>query len=272
MKEVCPTNDPFGSESVEEVPLDPSPLVQVIAQVRFPNEPALCTPKGIEPIREALDEMFPIFRKDESLGIVFTPQGPRAEPSEQVVWRLQDRTSAWQVSVSDSFVSLDTRAYTSRTDFCSRFDRILNVIQETVDPVIYDRFGIRYVNRLLSSEMSLEHLRSEVRGSLAVPQHGDVSLQRSFAEALFSLSQGIALQARWAVLPGNTTTDPTIEPVGEESWMLDIDVFTTAPGDFEAKPLAGLATDFAEHAYRFFRWAMTDTFIDERKRVGAAAS
>jgi len=53
-------------------------------------------------------------------------------------------------------------------------------------------------------------------------------------------------------------------PVNAESWMLDIDSFTTegmSNDGFSPETLTGLLNTMANRAYAFFRWSVTDRFL-----------
>ena len=51
-------------------------------------------------------------------------------------------------SVSDSFVALETSKYDSRDDFVERLTEVAQAMAELYEPVLFDRLGVRYVNRL----------------------------------------------------------------------------------------------------------------------------
>jgi uncharacterized protein (TIGR04255 family) len=64
-------------------------------------------------------------------------------------------------------------------------------------------------------------------------------------------------------MPPNATIDPAaIEPLDEPSWVLDIDMFSTAPLSFDVETLTGEARRYAERIYTVFRWAVTDVFLE----------
>ena len=45
--------------------------------------------------------------------------------------------------------------------------------------------------------------------------------------------------------------------------MLDLDYYTSEPEDFDLAAIGGKVADFCDRIYTFFRWAVTDAFLDE---------
>lgn len=249
---------PFSTRPVQSVPLVRTPLVVVLAQVRFPKTAPLGTEATITSLQQALRRDYPILRQQQSLGIVLTPQGLVQTGPEQV-WQLQDKTSDWTISLTDTFVTLSTKRYESRKDLCERLSTVLAEVQQVADPVIYDRIGVRYVNRIEDDDFAQlgSLVRLELLGGRAVPLDGATQLVRSMGEAQFANGADV-LQVRHAVLPPGESHDPAIAAAARWSWVLDLDGYTDVPGDFSAGEITSRAERFAERAYTFFRWALTD--------------
>lgn len=255
---------PFGIEPVEEVHLPRAPLVRVIAQLRFPREPKLGTEDGAALLRDALAGAYPILRDEQEIRVVITQQGAVEQPGS-TLWRLQNRDASWQVTVSDSFVALDTSAYSTREDFCSKLEDVLAAISDIAAPLVYDRFGLRYVDRLTGPALMRrlpQLVRAELLGGWAVERPEGVQLVHSLSESLYRFD-GAQLLARSGILPPGVVLEPTVAAVDELSWILDIDAATTEGADFDPAALGQLARGLADRAYRFFRWAVTEEFLRE---------
>ena len=77
------------------------------------------------------------------------------------------------------------------------------------------------------------------------------------------------LIARYGLAPANYSHDPDMAPpVGERSWVLDVDSYSTdcAGQEFEGKMLCNELDKVAARAYAFFRWSVRDRFLE---RFGA---
>ncbi len=252
---------PLTGGSPPEVPLAQSPLVRVIAQVLFPPSFAI-RQKGdkMADFQEALRADYSLLREEHVQRLVVESEGyPRIE--KDVVWRFYDRTRHWRVSLGDGFVALDTDKYTSRTDFLHRLGILLTAVEETFDPQVALRVGLRYVDQMAGEILDdLGRLmRPEVVGVATAPLGGVA--QQLLTEALLPVEEGL-LQARWGLLPANATVDPNLlEPTGERSWIIDLDMFSLDEQPFAADELGVVTSMFAERIYTVFRWIVTDDFL-----------
>ncbi len=254
---------PFSDQALEEVHLPQAPLVKVISQVRFPMLMAITQESSVADFQRLLRTEYPILRQEHEAGIVLSSEGVKPLKEGGTLWRLTSRDGAWQVTLAPTFLALDTTAYDSRNDFLERLRRALSALQEVVRPVLYDRLGLRYVDRLAAPADLTELgrlVRRELLGVLSTSLPSEVRVNHSLSDSLFVLADA-RLQARWGLLPPNTSLDPSIEPAREASWVLDLDVFDMETRDFETEVIVERARAFAGIHYRFFRWAVTEELL-----------
>jgi uncharacterized protein (TIGR04255 family) len=254
------TFDPFSSKGPDEVPLARAPLVRVIAQLRFPAIVSLGRPDFIGPFQEAIRPRYPILRQEQTAGFVVGPLG-MMQRSDGVVWRFHDKVDAWRVSLSQDFVALESIVYKDRQDFFERFKQILVAMDAVAKLPVYDRLGVRYVNRVRGAEFTklASLVRPEVLGIASSPISG---LGHSLCESLFQ-NQDVSFNTRWGRLPANATTDPTVlDPIEEPSWVLDLDVFRGAQRDFDVAEVLDDGRTFARTIHHFFRWCVTPEFLE----------
>lgn len=250
-----------------EVPLATAPLVRVLAQVRFPLIASVDKQDFIAPFQEALRREYPVLRPEQSRGVVLGPTGV-VDTRTNNTWRFQDSKGAWRVSVASEFLALETTKYTSRDDFLERLQRVLAALRDHIDPQVIDRIGIRYIDRVAGEE-NLRDLpdliRPEVAGVMATPLAAHT--RQALSENIFVLpGDGGQLLARWGLLPSQGTVDPgAVEPIDEQSWLLDTDAFMAGTRDFDVDVVMEQARELAKSVYGFFRWVVTDEFL---KRYG----
>lgn len=255
-------------DEIEEVPLDPSPLVSVVVQIRFPAPSMKPEDDFIPSLHALLRDAYPVLREEREVGAVIGPEG--VVPLQRGrIWRLHDPSSSWRVALASEFVALDTSSYTSRADLVSRVAQLADVLS-SVDPHVsqIDRLGVRYINRLIGPDAT-----DGLSTSISSAAYGFLGLTDVFPpnmELVAGLSQGHfkldgpEMQARWGKLPPNAVFAPGLDAVDLPSWVLDIDVF------FEGEPLEvskaqALTEQAAVHAYHFFRWAFDESFIEARR-------
>lgn len=261
MEKVVNTN-PLIAKPPKEVPLKAAPLVRVIAQVRFPPILSIQERSFVGHFQEAIREKYPILQPEQTRGLIFSPQGlMQTEP--QVIWRFADADGNWRLSLASDFISLETVAYSSRSDFLERLENVLLALDIHIKPQIVERFGLRYIDRLLSQEMKdiSKLVRPEIAGILGTEVGQNV--HQTINESLFNIPEGQEqIIARWGLLPANATIDPAaVEPVGEPSWVLDIDMSLSTQRPFSVEGLVSEGQRFAERIYTVFRWVVNDDFL-----------
>jgi len=254
--------DPLLVEPVEEIPLANAPLARVVAQVQFTPIFKIRSEDYIAAFQEQIRSEYP---KAQHLRHQISQLGADAEVRTDVTWRFLSTKSDWHVSLTPTFVALETGAYTSRTDFMIRFKEVLTALKSTVGSAQVTRVGVRYVDHLKSPEVEnvTEMLRSEMLGLMNTPLRP--RLRHMFSEVFCDVAEG-NLIARWGLLPPNGTYDPNvILPIPASSWFLDLDVFKQYAEPFEeldATAVHGTAVALATRVYALFRWATTGKFLE----------
>jgi uncharacterized protein (TIGR04255 family) len=243
------------------VHLPRAPLVRVLAQIRFPRIPELADESAAGQLRTTLRHRYPIMRPERAFGLIVTGDGVTAQQDEEHLWKLHDKEGNWSVTASTGFVALETTTYGSRDEFCERLDEVIAAIHQLFEPVVFDRLGVRYIDRLEGDH--LDKLPKYVNNALL----GLITEVNPPAQLLVTLTQAqlqygnIQLIAKWGLLPPGAVMDPSVPPTQSPSWILDLDVFGATGGDFDAIELGKRSREYADFAYRFFRWAVTDELL-----------
>jgi uncharacterized protein (TIGR04255 family) len=254
------TDDPAVAPPPPEVPLAKAPLVRVIAQVRFPLVVGVERRDFIAPFQETVRETYPVLRQEQTQGVLVGPAWVTPVPG-QTAWRFSDVDGRWRLSLTPDFLALETTSYKRRSDFLLRLRDALIALDRHIEPQIVDRLGVRYIDRIVGDDV--REISGLVRSQVSGISGTDAAahMLHSLCESVFALD-GARVLARWGQLPAGSTVDPTaIEPTDEVSWILDLDMFTTAPAPFVVEGVLGEARRFAERIYTFFRWAVTDEFL-----------
>lgn len=251
---------PFG-EIPERIPLDPDPLVRVVAQVRFAPVLSVQEQSFVAPFQEAIRNAFPLVEKETQQQVAPGARG-ELQLAESVLWRFSDADHNWQVTLSENFVSLDCGDYSDREDFLSRLTDTLDAVGDHVRPVLTSRVGVRYTDRLTEPhqlEQLPDFVRPELLG-LANAELGDGRVTSELTQAEFS-TDNMTLRGRWGHLPPDATHDASIESVAGPSWILDLDAYTAVTAPFDPRACAAEAERYAGIVYGFFRWAVSDEFL-----------
>jgi len=253
--------NPLTAQPPEEVPLKDAPLIRVIAQVRFPPILSIEKKDFVGSFQEEIRYEYPILQPEQTQTVVFGPQGV-VQPAFQLTWRFIDTAGSWRVSLAPNFMALETTAYSSRRDFLERLERLLIAFEQSFNPQIIERFGLRYVNRLIGQDLQdiSSLVKPEIAGLMGAEFIEDI--HQTVNESLFVIPNGgEEIIARWGLMPGDVTFAPDIEPVAESSWILDIDMSLSKNREFSIEELMSEGRCFAERIYTFFRWAVKDEFL-----------
>jgi uncharacterized protein (TIGR04255 family) len=259
---------PFSGPPPEEVPLARAPLVRVLAQIRFPTVLAVTDPIAVAPFQERIRKMYPSGDKEVIQVLQLNPENPHqaVKVEAESIWRFQDREKHWRVSLAPTFLALETTHYTSRKDFLSRMKGLIEALEQTLNPQLTQRVGLRYIDRIEDDAIERVHqlIKPEFLGSQA--RFGQ-AVRHILTESQLSTEEGATLTARWALLPPNATTDPrALEPAKGKSWVLDLDMHVDGQVDFAAATLTRQLEQFAERIYAVFRFMVTDQFLEHYGR------
>lgn len=254
--------DPLFGDVPESVPLRRAPLVSVLVQVRFSEVLSISRKDFVAPFQERIRKQYPRIQEEAGINIQFGEGNPELQPITS--WRFMDETGDWIVVLTTSFVTLQTKVYSSRDEFVARARFILDALTETIRPDIVQRIGVRYVDQIRSPEFERLHelISDQIKG-LESPALGDRIVQ-SMHETICTVREG-KLRARWGIMPKNGTHDPVLPRIDSKSWVLDIDTFEEfRPGQqaFDAAAVAGLVGGLAGRCYTVFRWAVTTKFLE----------
>jgi uncharacterized protein (TIGR04255 family) len=239
--------------------------VGVIAQVRFPAVMSIQPDSSfVAPFQEALRKDYPILRQERQLQLTIGPSGASPYDAGMILRFEQRDPDAWQVTLAPTFVSLSAKRYTRRSDFLYRLTVVLHALDSWLNPKVYDRVGVRYIDRVTGDHLAqlANFVRPEVLGIKGVPIDNAVKIVHTLADTLFRLDDTSELRSRWGLLPTGAIYDQGIEPAGKQSWVLDLDHYTAQPGDFDLAAISERVSTFCDRIYRFFRWSVTDDFLD----------
>lgn len=259
------TDSPFAGDPVSEVHLDSSPLVKVIAQVRFPVIAKIDTLGGVQKFQESLRVHYPVMRAENRLAFSIAP-GVQFGGSPATLWRLSNASTTWSVTLAHDFVALETTDYHSRDDFLDKWHFVLSSL-ESLDPApaVKDRIGIRYINRLMGPNLTKElgrWIKPNAGGLTQQTNPLGIELVANVTQSHYRINN-LQLKASWGKLPPNAVIVPGVDAVDEESWVLDIDVFSEEKSSFSVDESLSDSRRAAEYAYTFFRGIVTDNFLSE---------
>jgi len=250
----------FTGPPPEEVHLLRAPLVTVITQIKFPVITSVEQVGFIAAFQEAIRHKFPRFESNSFPN--FVVKDNNIVPGVKNIWRFRNDSGHYTVSLASDFIALETTSYTSRTEFLSVWNFILNEVMKNIAPGSMDRIGLRYINRISAPE--IDRIEDLVRLNMLGVSKTSIELDVKYAisEALIGADDDRSILVRWGRLAPKMIHDPSVLlPIDSVSWILDIDSFTEHRGIFNPDEARECADRLADAEYRFFRWSVTDEFL-----------
>jgi uncharacterized protein (TIGR04255 family) len=146
----------------DHTPLTTSPLVQVIAQLRFEEHSSVSDSQTARDFHEALGGAageYPAVQNlvgGQRVTVSISPTGqPVANTKPSEGWRFSSKDSTgWAVALFPDSVGLETTAYTTWEHFSSRMSDVLDIVARVVNPAFEQRLAVRFIDRIRGQGIS----------------------------------------------------------------------------------------------------------------------
>ncbi len=253
--------------------LERAPLVQALAQVRYPIIAALETMPGVAPLQEALREAFPYMAQErvQEVSLVIGPAGPAGGASAaSVTWNLTNDAGTLVVIGAGSATLSAGPSYETVEPFSDDFERMLRAL-ESVGVPRCERLGVRYLSLspgLPGEDRSWRRwFKPELLGWAGSETVAEAALETSINQVMLRQPPtgdlagppaDIQATVRHGAVPAGTDV-PGIPPlqVPDPSYLLDLDVYVTGHQPFDPAEILKQFEMFRAQIDRFFYWALT---------------
>ena len=255
------SENPFVGPVPKTVSLPNTPLTGVLVQVRFPEVLSIAKTEFIANFQERIRVDYPLHELKRDLFLELNNDGIRKGVTQN--WQFLDKSKQWRISLTSSFVSLETRVYQSRLDFIERTDTIMHALSATIKPSMTTRIGVRYVDQIHGSQW--ENLSRFIRPEILGPYTQDYReyFDHTIHEIACNTDVG-SMTSRWGYMPANQTHElELMPPISVPSWFLDVDAYKNFPEPeaFDVDTIRTHVAKLATRAYGFFRWVVNDDFL-----------
>jgi uncharacterized protein (TIGR04255 family) len=272
----------FGE--LDEAPLDRSPIVSVLWQLRFEDHPALVAPQSVLRFQEILGEagqfgqfklnMLPKVQVSVQASGMLPESASAAAPAIGAGgggWRLTSADGTWQVSAESGSLAVEATRYgTWEKDFAPRLRIVLDALRDVGVPFIESRLGLRYINVLTGSAVGQSPISGvpELVGLITSWLLGPLndSVMRSAVQA----SQGRVLlsfeQINIILNHGVIATD-----ANELGYLIDIDAFREGGRALKLDDVMDFTSELHAAALGVFQHALTSHALEAmRSALGDA--
>ena len=242
------------------------PLELAIVEIRFtPTSQELNADAGLL-FRESLERLGVSFARIEPVlqQRINVSMQAGVTPATQVDaitsgWLLIGADPTYQITVLPGAVVFQTSKYERwSVSFKPKLEALVQALAEIISPEVVLRLGLRYVDRFVDMEA---HTPASWSGRLQSSFLGPVADQRiahlvSGAQQQVELSLG---SSQGALLRHGPFVDPAAH--GAVSYMLDIDVFDTAPNRFEPNEIVKRCEALNRAALSLFQMVLTPEYL-----------
>lgn len=237
------------------------PLAEVICQLRFPEILTIQANAPAE-FQEAIRKEYPGFLRRQELPAPKLTGLPGSmslqKPSPVTNYQFMTADGAWRVNLTSKFISLTCTNYTSWETFASHLDKPLAAFIKLYEPAYFERVGLRYLNFISRSQLSLEGVPYSdlicpcYLGPLAEEDIAESDTTRCTVDCELTIRGGC--RAKIHAGPGLVKRGSKEDK--EVKFIFDQDLYM--PGQLPANLVAGALQTLHTQAYSIFRGAITD--------------
>lgn len=237
-------------------------LADVICQLRFPEILSI----GANPpaqFQEAIRDEYPQYvQKMDAPApkITGTPGNMTLQNQPATVnYQFSTPDGIWRINLTSRFISLSCSRYSCWEDFAKRLDKPLAAFIQVYKPAYFERVGLRYLNFISRSSLSLEGtpfselIQPAYLGILGDEDILEQNATRSSVDAEFAIQGGCRakIHAGPGMIKRNGMSDKEVK------FIFDQDLYMT--GNVPVSYSAGALQTLHAQAYSIFRDAVTDT-------------
>lgn len=237
----------IGLPHVTEIPLQNPPVVEVIAQVRFPPLLSILREPPVD-FQESIRQRFPQLTRENTAQVAINNDDQPSLTFQPPVYRFSSPESESQTVLSADYFAVSSKRYTGWRRFLDDLTYVYTAVAQVYKPSYASRVGLRYINHLTPENTGADE-RAElfqlVRPELTSTLHGPFWENADEMISVVSFADG---QARLNLRYGYSITDAS------PTFLLDFDYFEEG-----AIPLDELLPRFEQyHAiiYDAFRWCL----------------
>lgn len=239
------------------------PIELIIAQVRFPTLAELFANEGFIAFATAVRDQYPNASPESHFAVEITPERVR-ERNRTPVWRFEELSGKWTLTLTPDFLALEARQYQSFPEFRTKFQEAWRKLTDIYKIKHRTRLGLRYVDRFSTEKQT--NLPADWMGlvepTIFSMRTRDVSLPQSGGiEHRFLVPNNLALTLRAKFRTGG------FDGILADEFVLDLDAFdptTTEPDQMETR-----LDDLKELTHNAFWWTF-GRLLDHLEPVDAA--
>ncbi|MBN3885861.1 MAG: TIGR04255 family protein [Nostoc sp.] len=244
----------------ERVIYEYNPLIEVIAQIRFPTILKITSQEPVD-FQDSVRFEYPIFEASRNLQIPvelsnLLTQFSSNVPSE-LTYQFKSEDLSWQLSVDKSSITLVTNKYEKYEIFIERFKSAIEIFEKIYNPSFYSRIGLRYRDLIIRSKLNITN-RTWVE---LIPRHIASELYTpEIEESIINFIKNFQLRTEFGQVNFNhglVQVRDIEKNIDETAYLLDADFFTEEKIE-KGESVWKIFEKSNRTARNLFRWSITE--------------
>jgi uncharacterized protein (TIGR04255 family) len=239
-----------------------SPLDRVVCQIRFPTILKIDSQTPVDfqekvrseyPQLEVTSNFFPDL--GSNLGQLDNQEiNQLFRSAESKNYSFSSRDDKWKITLTKSYLTLTTTKYNTWSDFIEKEKYAFNSLNETYNPTLFTRVGLRYIDVIKRSTLNLNDtewkdlFKEYISGVFSVE-----SVNKNILAYENACRVNLENDKGNARIICKTVTDANS---GEPCFLLDFDLFKV--GKFNKDGILSHLDFLHSKAFSIFRWCITD--------------
>ncbi|KAF3888834.1 MULTISPECIES: TIGR04255 family protein [Nostocales] len=243
----------------ERVIYEYNPLIEVIAQLRFPTILRITSQQPVD-FQDSVRFDYPIFEASRNLPIPNELSNLLTQFSSNITndltYHFKSEDLSWQLSIDKDSITLVTTKYERYENFIKKFKIAVEIFEKIYNPSFYSRVGLRYRDLIIRSKLNIQKEWAEL-----IPKHIASELYTpEIADSLQNFIKNLQIKTEFGQVNFNhglVMVRDTEKAVDETAYLLDADFFTE--GKIErGEYLWNILNQSNRTARNLFRWSITD--------------
>lgn len=237
-----------------------NPLIEVIAQIRFPAILKITSQQPVD-FQDSVRYEYPIFEASRNLQIPVEFSNLLTQFSSNITsdltYQFKSSDLNWQLSIDKNSITLATTKYERYEKFIERFKNAVEVFDKVYSPSFYSGMGLRYRDLIIRSKLNL----ANKEWTQLIPKHIAYELYTpELSDSIKNFVKNLQLKTEFGQVNFNHGLVQVMdkkEGIDETAYLLDVDFFTE--DKIEKSENVWSIFDQSNHIARnLFRWSITE--------------
>ncbi len=244
----------------ERVIYEYNPLIEVIAQIRFPTILKITRQEPVD-FQDSVRFEYPIFEASRNLQIPVELSNLLTQFNSNIAsdltYQFKSEDLSWQLSVDKNSITLVTNKYERYEKFIERFKYAVEIFERIYNPSFYSRMGLRYRDLIIRSKLNIinktwiELIPKHIAYELYIPELED---------SITNFVKNLQLQTEFGQVNFNhglVQVRDIEKGIDEAAYLLDADFFTEEKIE-RGENVWNIFAKSNRTARNLFRWSITE--------------